>query len=361
MTLQQDENFMRIALHLGRRGLGRTWPNPAVGCVIVKNDIIVGRGWTADGGRPHAETQALAQAGAEARGATAYVSFEPCCHEGKTPPCTKALIDVGIRRVVTTCGDPDPRVSGQGAAALRNAGIDVSENILNAEAREAHEGFILRVTRDRPLITLKTATSSDGMIAPAPGKRQWVTSPLARQRVHLERSLYDGILVGIGTVLADDPQLTTRLPDYDHKIVRIILDTHLRIPMDSQLVKSAKGYPLWIFHSASAGEKVAKLEKAGARLFACDTNDIAGIVTTLAREGLTRVLVEGGAKIHTSFLKAGLADSFLWFKGPQPLGGGAMKALEGHDIFKIGPEFGFQRLKTVALGEDLLEIYTRKA
>ena len=360
MTVQKENQYMQAALNLARRGLGRAWPNPAVGCVIVKDDIIVGRGWTADGGRPHAETQALAHAGPHANGATAYVTLEPCCHFGKTPPCTDALIAAGIKRVVIACGDPDVRVAGHGIKALRDAGIQVVTNVLKDEAREMNRGFMLKVTNARPMVTLKTATSSDGMIAPAVGKQQWITGKLARKRVHLERSLHDAVLVGIGTVLTDDPSLTTRLADYDHKIVRVILDSHLRISLESQLVKSAKGYPLWIFHAGGHDEKAEKLQKAGARLFACHTDDIAGVLRHLAGEGITRLLVEGGARVHTSFLRSGLYDRFMWFRAPSKLGGGAVNALEGHDINKIGTEFGLNLQEKQVLGEDLLEIYTRR-
>ena len=352
---------MQAALNMARRGLGRVWPNPAVGCVLVKNGVVIGRGRTADGGRPHAETQALAQAGFEARGAMAYVSFEPCCHEGKTPPCTKALIAAGVKRVIVGCTDPDARVSGKGIAELRKAGIEVETDVLSAEAQDLNKGFILRVTEKRPLVTLKTATSKDGKIAPEKGKQKWITGKLSRAKVHLERSLHDAVLVGIGTVLADDPSLTTRLPDYDHRIVRIVLDTHLRIPLDSQLVKTAKGYPLWVFHSSGNNDKIEKLGKAGVRLFAYDTSDIPGVLGQLAEEGITRLLVEGGAKVHTSFLLMGLCDRFLWFRAPENLGPGAVDALEGYNIFKIGPEFGLARQNALVLGEDLLEIYTRSA
>lgn len=352
---------MQAALSTARRALGRAWPNPAVGCVIVKGGIVLARAHTADGGRPHAETQALEMAGAQARGATAYVNFEPCCHHGKTPPCTQALIAAGIKRVVVACTDPDERVAGKGIAELRAAGIEVETGVLEQEALALNAGFICRVSRGRPFVTLKTATSSDGKIAPAPGRRHWITGPLARRHVHLERSLHDAVMAGIGTVLVDDPVLTARLEEYDHRTVRAILDSHLRIGLDSQLVKTAKGYPLWVFHAGGHAEKAAKLEKAGAKVFACNTEDIAAVLAVLAHEGITRLLVEGGARVHTSFLRAGLYDRFLWYRAPKAMGAGAVPALEGHDIDKIGAEFGLSRENTRVLGEDLLEIYARAA
>jgi diaminohydroxyphosphoribosylaminopyrimidine deaminase/5-amino-6-(5-phosphoribosylamino)uracil reductase len=362
MNTPEDLHYMGHALGLARRALGRAWPNPAVGCVILgRQGIVVGRGWTGDGGRPHAETQALTQAGGAAKGATAYVSFEPCCHHGKTPPCTQALIDAGVTRVVMACEDPDPRVAGKGMAALKAAGIEVRSGVMEKEARELNAGFILRLTRSRPFVTLKLATSADGKIAPEPGKRQWITDTLARRRVHLERSLHDAILVGVGTVLADNPSLTTRLDGYDHDSVRVVFDTELRMPLDSQLVRTAGETPLFVFYNSAKAERVQALEEKGVRLFKIDPHDLAAVLAALAAEGITRLFVEGGAKIHASFLESGLCDRFLWFCAPATIGPRGVPALAGHDIRNIGAEFGLERQKTMKLGEDLLEIYGKPA
>jgi diaminohydroxyphosphoribosylaminopyrimidine deaminase/5-amino-6-(5-phosphoribosylamino)uracil reductase len=205
----EDERWMGLALALGRRGMGRVWPNPAVGCVIVRDGRVLGRGWTTDGGRPHAETQALAQAG-DARGAVAYVTLEPCAHYGRTPPCAGALVAAGVARVVVATGDPDPRVAGRGLAILREAGIAVATGVREGEARRDHAGFLLRVTQARPFVTLKLAASLDGRIATASAESRWITGPAARTTVHAMRARHDAVMVGGGTARADDPLLTVR-------------------------------------------------------------------------------------------------------------------------------------------------------
>src|SRR5580700_4659831 len=231
-----DLGHMRTALGLARRGLGNTWPNPAVGCVIVKDGRVVGRGWTQKGGRPHAETEALARAGKGAKGATAYVSLEPCSHHGKTPPCAEALIAAGVSRVVAAVEDPDPRVSGRGIARLRAAGIAVEAGLCAAEAAELNAGFFCRVAQGRPLVTLKLAASLDGRIATPTGKSRWITGPAARERAHLLRAAHDAVLIGTGTALADDPQLTCRLPGLEARSpVRIVIDRTLRLPATLRL------------------------------------------------------------------------------------------------------------------------------
>ena len=229
------------------------WPNPAVGCVIVRDDRVVGRGWTQPGGRPHAETEALARAGAAAEGATAYVTLEPCCHWGRTPPCADALIAAGVARVVVAVEDPDPRVAGGGIARLRAAGIAVEAGLGAAEAAEINAGFFLRVRHGRPLVTLKLATSLDGRIATPIGESRWITGPAARERAHLLRATHDAILVGTGTVIADDPQLTCRLPGLaDHSPVRVALDRQLRIPLEAHLIAEARQVPTWVVTLTSA-------------------------------------------------------------------------------------------------------------
>ena len=242
-----DTAHMRAALALARRGLGNTWPNPAVGCVIVRNNRVVGRAVTAPGGRPHAEPQTLAMAGDAARGTAAYVTLEPCCHHGRTPPCTDALIGAGIARVVIAARDPDPRVNGQGVAKLRAAGIAVEEGVLAGEAAEILAGFHQRTTTGRPLVTLKLASTLDGRIATHSGESRWITGEPARRAAHVLRGRHDAILVGVGTVIADDPDLTCRLPGFrPTRIVRVVADSHLRTPLTARLVATARETPTWM-------------------------------------------------------------------------------------------------------------------
>ncbi|MBD3764054.1 MAG: bifunctional diaminohydroxyphosphoribosylaminopyrimidine deaminase/5-amino-6-(5-phosphoribosylamino)uracil reductase RibD, partial [Rhodobacterales bacterium] len=258
---------MAHALALAARGLGRVWPNPAVGCVLVAQGRVVGRGWTQPAGRPHAETVALAQAGDLARGATAHVTLEPCAHHGQTPPCALALVQAGVARVVTALTDPDPRVSGRGHAMLRAAGLAVTEGVLAAEARALQQGFLTRVTRGRPMVTLKLATSLDGRIATATGESRWITGPLARRAVHALRMRHDAVLVGAGTALADDPDLTVRDLGSPHQPIRLVLDSRLRLPVDSRLGRSAGAVPVWLLHGPAAPDAArAAWAAAGARL-----------------------------------------------------------------------------------------------
>ncbi len=260
-----DLGYMTNALALASRGLGSTAPNPSVGCVIVNDGVVVGRGWTQPGGRPHAETVALDRAGALAKGATAYVTLEPCCHQGQTAPCTAALIGAGIARVVIAASDPDARVDGGGISALKNAGVNVSSGLLGAEAMSGDAGYFKRARLGVPFVALKSAASVDGRIALASGESQWITSDVARRYGHLLRSKYDAVLVGSGTVQADNPSLICRLPGYvENKLpqpVRVVLDRRLRIAADVDLVMSASKTPTWLVTGESASsEKVKKLQ-----------------------------------------------------------------------------------------------------
>ena len=247
-SAEDDLNHMRAALALARRGLGTTWPNPSVGCVLVRFGRVVGRGYTGSGGRPHAEPTALSMAGDGGcrQVSTAYVTLEPCCHWGETPPCTDALIEAGVARVVIAALDPDKRVDSQGVARLRQAGIAVEHGLLDRDALEDLEGFFLRVTQDRPLITLKLATTLDGKIATGSGQSQWITGPEARQMAHVLRGRHDAVLAGVGTVMADDPELTCRIAGFRTlPVVRVIVDSHLRTPLTSKLARTAGEAPLW--------------------------------------------------------------------------------------------------------------------
>ncbi len=253
MTDAGDAAHMRAALSLGRRGLGQTWPNPSVGCVIVRDGRVVARGVTQPGGRPHAEVVALTRAGEAARGATAYVSLEPCSHHGRTPPCADALIAAGVARVVVACGDPDPRVNGAGLARLRAAGVAVTEGVLTGEAEALQAGFLTRVRLGRPMVTLKLATTLDGRIATSGGESQWITGPDARRAAHALRGAHDAVLAGIGTVLADDPALTCRIDGYRRsQPVRVVLDRTLRTPLTATVAATACETATWILHSPGA-------------------------------------------------------------------------------------------------------------
>lgn len=320
-----DVAHMAHALALAARGLGRTWPNPAVGCVIVKAGRVVGRGWTQPGGRPHAETVALAQAGAAALGATAYVTLEPCAHHGRTPPCAEALISAGVARVVTGTGDPDPRVAGQGHALLRAAGIAVTEGVLEAEAQAANAGFLKRVTRGLPFLTLKLATTLDGRIATAAGESRWITGAAARRVVHAMRMRHDAVLVGVGTALADDPDLSVREIGAVHQPVRIVLDSRLRHLPDSRLGRTARHVPVWMCHGPEAPAAArAAWQATGARLIACaaspDGLDAIDALRRLADEGLTRIFCEGGARLAAGLIRAGLCDELVSFTAGKLIG-----------------------------------------
>jgi diaminohydroxyphosphoribosylaminopyrimidine deaminase/5-amino-6-(5-phosphoribosylamino)uracil reductase len=358
-----DRAHMSAALGLARRYLGRTWPNPAVGCVIVKDGRVVGRGYTQPGGRPHAETEALAQAGSLARGATAYVSLEPCAHHGKTPPCAEALVKAGIARCVVATGDPDPRVGGAGVAILKAAGIEILEGVLEAEAQELNAGFFLRVTAGRPLVTLKLATSLDGRIATLSGESKWITGPAARAAGHRLRASHDAIMVGSGTVLADDPELTCRLPGLaDRSPVRIVLDARGRVPAGAKVLADRDRHPTWIV--TAAGATGAKAGDPEMTLFCPSRGDSGGlevrtVLKELAGRGLTRILVEGGASLATSLLKEDLVDRLAWFRAPLVIGGDGMAAIGELGRAALDRISRFKLLSEERIGADSLSLYSR--
>ncbi|HEY0327549.1 MAG TPA: bifunctional diaminohydroxyphosphoribosylaminopyrimidine deaminase/5-amino-6-(5-phosphoribosylamino)uracil reductase RibD [Rhodopseudomonas sp.] len=362
-----DLRFMKLALMLGRRGLGRTAPNPAVGAVIVNDGLIVGRGWTQPGGRPHAEVEALGRAGAAARGATLYVTLEPCSHHGKTPPCADALIAAGIARVVSAIEDPNPQVAGQGHARLRAAGIRVDVGLCGAEAAHDHAGHIRRVRDGRPHVILKLAVSSDDKIAATAGRPTAITGEAARARVHLLRAQCDAILIGIRTALADDPLLTCRLPGMEQRSpIRVVLDRALRLPGDSKLVHSARRTPLWLLASEVAeAAAAAKLGAAGAQIIhvadcaATPGLDLPAALRALAERGITRLLVEGGARVASSLVAAGLVDEVWLLRGARPIGEGGVAALDGLPLTAITDSPGFKIRASDTLGPDSLTIYER--
>jgi len=329
-----DARFMALALRLAERGLGRTWPNPTVGCVVVKDGWIVGRGWTRPGGRPHAEVEALRRAGAAALGATAYVSLEPCAHYGWTPPCTMALLHAGIKRVVAATRDPDPRVDGQGLAQLRQAGVEVTEGVGRAAAEAQNAGFFARLRAGRPLVTVKLATSLDGRIATCTGDSRWITGDEARARGHRLRATHDAIMIGSGTALADDPSLTCRLRGLEAASpVRIVLDGRLRLSSGADLVRTARDVPTWLITCEDAsGVQSDALRERGVQVLHAPTDaegrlDLGSVLGLLAARGLTRVLVEGGATLAAGLLRAGLVDRLVWFQAPLLIGGDGLAAL----------------------------------
>ncbi len=356
-----DLRWMRTALALARRGLGAVWPNPAVGCVIVNAGRVVGRGWTQPGGRPHAETEALRRAGAAARGATAYVSLEPCCHWGRTPPCADALIKAGVRRVVVALEDPDPRVAGNGIARLRAADLAVEIGPGAEEAAELNAGFLSRQRLGRPLVTLKLATSLDGKIATASGESQWITGPAARERTHLLRARHDAVMVGTGTVIADDPQLTCRLPGLGLRSpARVVLDRRLRLPLSAHVIADARRTPSWVITLPSADHaRREALLAAGAVVIAVDPDgeggiDLAAALAALAERGITRLLVEGGARLAAALLRAGLVDRLAWFHAPLLIGGDGTPAIATLGLGALADARGFERMVAETVGADVM-------
>lgn len=360
-----DERFMRLALALGRRHLGLTWPNPSVGAVVVAEDgdgpRIVSQGITQRGGRPHAERLALEAAGAAARGATLYVSLEPCAHTGKTPPCVDAAIEAGVARVVTSMEDPDPRVSGKGHAALESAGVTVVTGVLAEEARRAHRGHILRVTQGRPMVTVKLARTADGFAAQDGGPRLLITGEAANARVHLMRAHADAILVGTGTVAADDPQLTVRLPGLEHRSpVRVVLDPALRAVPGSRLARSARGQPTWVFTGENApAEAERQLVEAGARVIRVGLSggwlDLRQVLASLAERGVTRVLCEGGPTLADALAAASLVDEIVLATGDAPLGAAGRPALG--PTLSAALDSRFRLVASEQLGPDRLDCF----
>jgi diaminohydroxyphosphoribosylaminopyrimidine deaminase/5-amino-6-(5-phosphoribosylamino)uracil reductase len=363
----QDRHFMAVALRLAERGLGSVWPNPAVGCVLVQGGRIVGRGWTQPGGRPHGEVEALRRAGRAALGAAAYVSLEPCAHYGRTPPCTMALLQAGIRRAVVATVDPDPRVDGRGIEQLRQAGVEVSVGLGRAEAEAINAGFILRVRAGRPLVTLKLATSLDGRIATKSGRSQWITGEQARARGHLLRASHDAIMIGSGTALADDPSLTCRLPGLDERSpVRIVLDRRLRLPPASKLATGVRTVPTWLFAAADApARRRDALRELGVDVQVVGTDasglDLREVLAALAARGITRVLVEGGAELAASLLRAHLVDRLAWFRGPVLIGADGHAAIGALGVDAIVDVLAVKPAGSALLAQDGLERYIIEA
>jgi diaminohydroxyphosphoribosylaminopyrimidine deaminase / 5-amino-6-(5-phosphoribosylamino)uracil reductase len=365
----EDVRFMDMALALGRRGLGRAWPNPAVGAVVVRPEagglVIVGRGWTQPGGRPHAEIEALRRAGPAARGATVYTTLEPCSHHGKSPPCADAIMAAGIARVVSAFEDPNSDVAGTGHARLRAAGVAVDVGLSAQEARRAHAGHLRRIADGRPHVILKLAVSADGKAGLAGRRPAAITGEEARARVHMLRATSDAVLVGIGTVLADDPLLTCRLPGMtDRSPVRVILDARLELPPESKLAETAGATPVWLIAGPAApagqenllrGREIEVMRSAASS----GRIDLDSALQLLARRGLTRVLVESGPRVAAAFLAANLVDEAVLLRGPATIGADGVDALEGIPLSALTGSPRLVSRGIEAIGADIIETFER--
>ncbi|WP_338067056.1 bifunctional diaminohydroxyphosphoribosylaminopyrimidine deaminase/5-amino-6-(5-phosphoribosylamino)uracil reductase RibD [Paracoccus endophyticus] len=334
MTAEADLRHMDHALALARRGLGNVWPNPAVGCVIVRGGRVVGRGWTQPGGRPHAERVALDQAGAAARGATTYVTLEPCAHHGRTPPCAQGLIDAGIARVVSALTDPDPRVAGQGHAMLRQAGVVVAEGLRGDGAAALQRGFLTRVTQGRPMVTLKLATSFDGRIATRDGESRWITGSEARRHVHLLRLTHDAVMVGAGTARADRPALNVRGFGSVRQPVRVVIASGAVPPLQAE---DAHHGPLWVL-----------------------PGPLPEALAELGRRGLTRVFCEGGGLLAAGLLAAGLVDELVGYTAGLALGGDGRAAVGPLHLAALAHAPRFVLAETWTMGGDLFHRWVRR-
>jgi diaminohydroxyphosphoribosylaminopyrimidine deaminase/5-amino-6-(5-phosphoribosylamino)uracil reductase len=363
---EDDRHFMRVALSLSKRGLGNVWPNPAVGCVLVSSDgTIVGRGHTQPGGRPHAERVALDMAGDLARGATAYVTLEPCSHVGKTQPCATGLIQAGVKRVVSALTDPDPRVSGRGHDMLRAAGIQVDVGLYGDEARLVNEGFLSKAERGRPFVTLKLASTLDARSATANGESQWITGPDARAEGHFLRATHDAILVGARTVIADDPSLTCRLAGRTHQSpVRVILDRTGEVSATANLVQTADRVSTWLVTAdrnfAELSEKFAKTSvKVIAAGCADDHLDLHDVLRKLAEEGLTRILVESGGNLAAGLIGARVIDRIVHFVAPSLIGGDGKAMIAELGLNKLEDAPQFKRTSVREVGKDIAVTYDK--
>lgn len=363
-----DARWMKSALVLARRALGQTWPNPAVGCLIVRDGRVLGRGVTALGGRPHAEPQALQQARPHGtKGATAYVTLEPCAHHGKTPPCTDALIEAGVARVVCAIQDPDPRVSGRGFARLRKAGVEVSIGVLADEARAVNAGFLSRIERGRPHVVLKLALTLDGRIASRTGESRWITGPAARRQVHLMRATSDAILIGAGTARADDPMLDVRdIGMSGRHPVRLVTDSGLSLPLTGRLAATAGEQPLWVLHRADApADRAIALSNIGAETLVVPDQDgrlsMTKALEILAEKGIGRVLCEGGGRVAASLLQDDLVDELVVFTAGKALGGDGVPGVQGFGLTLLEDAPHFDLLSVSQVGDDTKSHWRKRA
>jgi len=369
----QKPDFMRGALMLARRNLGNTWPNPSVGCVLVRDDLaaepaIVGRGWTERGGRPHAETQAIARAGELACGATAYVTLEPCSHHGQTPPCADALIKAGIKRAVVALVDPDRRVAGHGVEMLRAAGIEVEVGVESAAARAIGLGHIKRVTQGLPMVTLKLATTLDGRIATHIGESKWISGGRARAEAHRLRAEHDAILIGSETAVRDNPMLTCRLPGLDDRSpVRVVADGRLRLPLTSAIASSAREVPTWLItvpgnlHARLQAFADCGIDIVEVPIGDGGSPDGRAMLGVLAARGITRVLAEGGARLAAALVQDDLIDELRWFRAASVIGGDGRPAIDAFGLETMAEIRRFSRTSVRPVGEDVVETYVRES
>ena len=359
---------MRLALTLAQRAVGRVAPNPPVGCVLVRDGAVVGRGWTSPWGRPHAEARALEQAGSAAVGATAYVTLEPCAHHGATPPCAEALADAGVARCVVAVRDPDPKASGAGIAVLQNAGVAVTEGVRADDAETVAASYLTHRRHGRPRVTFKVATSLDGRIATRTGASRWITGEAARRRVHLERARHDAVMVGSATAATDDPALTVRVPGMgDRRPVRIVVDSQVRVPLTHRLFHDVSTHPTIVLTRGDADPaRIAAVNETGASVIplAADADGRVALragMTALADHGITSVMVEGGGGLAASLFNADLIDRVAWFRGGLVLGGDGVPAVAGWGVETLTQAPGFRCRGHTALDGDTLEIWDRGA
>lgn len=358
----KDSTYMKLALELAKKGLGKTAPNPMVGAVIVKDGQIIGQGYHKQYGALHAERDAFASLTQPAEDATLYVTLEPCCHYGKTPPCTDAILEHRIKRVVVATLDPNPLVAGKGIQILKKHGIEVTIGVLEQEALQLNHVFFHYITKKLPYLVMKYAMSADGKIATHTGASKWITSKEARKHVHILRNQYKGIMVGIGTVLADDPMLTCRIPDGCNP-VRIICDTNCRIPVGSNLLKTAKDIPTYIAYHSIPEEKKQAIEQTGAFLLEVplckDHLDLNVLLKKLGELGIDSILVEGGGTLNESLLQTGLVNALKVYLAPKIIGGANSKSpVEGMGVDTPDEAYPFTLTGTTMLGTDILLEYT---
>ena len=367
MANDADSQWMRAALMLARRGEGLTAPNPAVGCVLVQDGRLVGRGTTAKGGRPHAETQAIASAaiasaGRGAKGSTAYITLEPCAHHGKTPPCAEALIAAGIARVVIGLTDPDRRVAGQGIKILEQAGIPTTKGVLAEAIARQLAGYLMTRSDARPHVSAKIATSLDGRIALKDGCSQWITGALARRYVHDLRSRHDAILTGMGTIRTDDPLLTCRLAGVAHQPLRVIMASEPRLDSKSKIAMSAQTNPVLVFHGGKTDNNStpATINYQAIKTDKTDRPCPHQALSILAKQGMTSVLIEAGGTLLASFLQAGLIDRLIWLRAGMVIGGDGRDAISALGLTDLEAGRGFRLYEKTTLGQDTLEIWERE-
>ncbi len=361
-----DRRWMEAALNLGERSLGLAAPNPSVGAILVKDGVVVGRAATAPGGRPHAERLAIAEAGEAARGATLFVTLEPCSHFGATPPCAEAVAEAGIARVVSAIEDPNPKVAGQGHARLRKAGIDVDVGLGAEQARRDHRGHILRVTEGRPCVTLKLAETADGFASGGlHDPRLRITGQVANLRVQIMRATHEAIMVGVGTALGDDPSLTVRLPGIERKPLRVVLDTHLRLPAHSRLATGASDLPTLVIAGPEAtGEAARRLADLGVvvervGLDADGHVDLRQVLALLSARGVTRVFSEGGPGVAARLIASGIADAVGMFTAERPFGRRGLPALSPEGRAALADARRYRLFQSSTYGTDILRLWER--